>query len=346
MEKTGLHHNDGLCARHWHALDDKRIQCDLCPRECVLKEGQRGYCFVRQNMGHQLRLTAYGHTSGLAVDPIEKKPLYHFYPGSSVLSFGTAGCNLGCSFCQNWNLSKSRDLDVSSQSASPERIAQTALSHGCKSVAFTYNEPLIFLEYAVDTARVCHEKGLSTAAVTAGYVKPGPRKEFFKHIDAANVDLKAFTEKFYKKNCSASLQPVLDTLLYLKNETPVWLEITTLIIPGENDSHKEINSMCQWIAKNLGPSVPLHFSAFHPDWKMTHHPRTPLRTLTQAREIARKNSINFVYIGNVHEDNGSVTYCPQCQEKLIIRDWRTGIAQNLNQNAECLKCESKCPGKF
>ncbi len=275
-------------ARWWHALPDGRIQCDLCPRDCKLHEGQRGLCFVRKMEGGQMVLTTYGRSSGFCVDPIEKKPLNHFYPGSSVFSFGTAGCNLACKFCQNWDISKSRETDTMVDQAMPDEIAAAAERSGCKSVAFTYNDPVIFAEYAMDVADACHARGLKTVAVTAGYIHDAPRREFYAKMDAANVDLKAFTEDFYFKLTGAHLQPVLDTLIYLKRETNVWLEITTLLIPGHNDSDAEIEAMSQWIMRELGPDVPLHFSAFHPDWKMLDVPPTPASTLTRARDIALK----------------------------------------------------------
>ncbi len=274
-------------ARWWHPLPDGRIQCDLCPRDCKLHEGQRGACFVRMREADRMVLTTYGRSSGFCIDPIEKKPLNHFYPGSSVLSFGTAGCNLACKFCQNWDISKSKDMDRLMDQASPEAIARAAQDSGCKSVAFTYNDPVIFAEYAIDTAQACHALGIQTVAVTAGYIHAEPRREFYAVMDAANVDLKAFTEEFYYKLTGAHLQPVLDTLVYLCHETQVWMEITTLLIPGHNDSDDEIRRMCQWIMHELGPDVPLHFTAFHPDFHMRDVPATPPATLSRARRIAQ-----------------------------------------------------------
>jgi len=293
--------------RWWHALDDGRLQCDLCPRDCRLHEGQRGLCFVRRMEGGQMVLTTYGRSSGFCVDPIEKKPLNQFYPGTSVLSFGTAGCNLACKFCQNWDISKSREMDTLMDAATPEAIAAAAERLGCKSVAFTYNDPVIFAEYAMDAADACHAKGIQTVAVTAGYIHPEPRREFFSRIDAVNVDLKAFTEDFYFKLTGAHLQPVLDTLVYLAKDTNVWTEITTLLIPGRNDSDAELEAECKWIRDRLGPDVPLHFSAFHPDWKMRDVPPTPPETLTRAREIALRAGLRYVYTGNVHDETGGST---------------------------------------
>jgi len=308
-------------ARWWRVLPDGRIECDLCPRFCKMHEGQRGLCFVRKMEGGKMVLTTYGRSSGFCVDPIEKKPLNHFYPGSSVFSFGTAGCNLACKFCQNWDISKSRETDTMVDQAMPDEIAKAAEKSGCKSVAFTYNDPVIFAEYAMDVADACHARGIKTVAVTAGYITEEPRREFYSKMDAANVDLKAFTDDFYVKLTGGHLQPVLDTLVYLKRETNVWFEITTLLIPGNNDSDAELSAMSQWILRELGPEVPLHFSAFHPDWKMTDVPPTPASTLTRARDIALKAGLHYVYTGNVHDTTGGTTFCPSCHEALIVRDW-------------------------
>src|SRR5438874_9525663 len=286
--------------RWWMVLPDGRIECRLCPRFCKLNEGQRGFCFVRQRVDDRIVLTTYGRSSGFCVDPIEKKPLNHFLPGTPVLSFGTAGCNLTCKFCQNWDISKARALDLVQDRASPEAIAQAALRSGCRSVAFTYNDPVIFLEYAVDVAQACRARGIKTVAVSAGYIAREPRIEFFRHMDAANIDLKGFTEGFYKTLCSGRLAPVLETLEYLKHETDVWFEITTLLIPGENDSPAEIEAESAWLMERLGSDVPLHFTAFHPDWKMTETPATPPATLKTARRIALEAGLRYVYTGNIH----------------------------------------------
>jgi pyruvate formate lyase activating enzyme len=333
-------------ARYWHKIDDGRLQCDLCPRDCKLHEGQRGACFVRMRQGEQMILTTYGRSSGFCIDPIEKKPLNNFYPGSSVFSFGTAGCNLACKFCQNWDISKSHDMDSLMDQASPETIAQAAREHGCKSVAFTYNDPVIFAEYAMDTADACHALGLKTVAVTAGYIHEQARREFFTKMDAANVDLKAFTEDFYFKLTSAHLQPVLDTLLYLQHETPVWLELTTLLIPGRNDSDEELTAMCGWIKRELGADVPLHFSAFHPDYKMGDVPPTPVATLMRARNIALQQGLHYVYTGNVHNIEGDTTFCPSCQAPLIVRDWYQINDYRLTAKGQCPDCGSAVAGRF
>jgi pyruvate formate lyase activating enzyme len=332
--------------QYWHRLDDNRIQCDVCPRECKLREGQRGLCFVRACQDNQIVLTSYGRSSGFCIDPVEKKPLNHFYPGSSVLSFGTAGCNLACKFCQNWDISKSKEIDTLADAASPEKIARVAHQLQCTSVAFTYNDPVIFLEYAVDVAKACRQQQIYTIAVTAGYINADARKEFFQYMDAVNVDLKAFTEDFYWKLTGAHMQPVLDTLIYIYRETDVWLEITTLLIPGENDSNDEINRMTEWLVKNLGEDVPLHFSAFHPDWKMLDHPPTPHATLSRAREIAMANGLKYVYTGNVHDHAGSSTYCSSCGELLIGRDWYELSEWHLDEQGRCAKCGEPCAGVF
>ncbi len=332
--------------RYWHAIADGRIQCDLCPRDCKLKEGQRGACFVRMRQKNQMVLTTYGRSSGFCIDPIEKKPLNHFYPGSSVLSFGTAGCNLACKFCQNWDISKSRDMDRLMDQASPEAIANAAQQNGCRSVAFTYNDPVIFAEYAMDTADACRAVGIKTVAVTAGYINAEARRDFFSKIDAANIDLKAFTDEFYYKLTGSHLQPVLDTLIYLKKETNVWFEITTLLIPGKNDSTEEISAMCRWIKKELGTDVPLHFSAFHPDHKMPDTPPTPPATLVRAREIALKEGLLYVYTGNVHNKEGDTTFCPNCHTALIERDWYHINQYRLNAAGNCPDCGTAIAGKF
>ncbi len=332
-------------ARWWTMLPDGRMECRLCPRFCKLQEGQRGFCFVRQRTGGGMVLTTYGRSSGFCVDPIEKKPLNHFLPGTSVLSFGTAGCNLGCRFCQNWDISKAREFDRLSDAASPDAIAASAKRLGCHSVAFTYNDPVIFAEYAIDVARACRKQGIKTVAVTAGYITDEARPEFYRAMDAANVDLKAFTEDFYHRLCYAQLQPVLDTLVYLRRETDVWFEVTTLLIPGENDSRGELDRASDWFAANLGPDVPWHFTAFHPDFKMLDKPRTPPATLARAREIARAKGLKYVYTGNVHDRMGGSTWCPACGALLIERDWYELGAYNLDGN-RCRACGCEIAGRF
>jgi pyruvate formate lyase activating enzyme len=336
----------GYPARWWHKLEDGRIQCDLCPRDCKLHEGQRGACFVRAMHNSEMVLTTYGRSSGFCIDPIEKKPLNHFYPGSSVLSFGTAGCNLACKFCQNWDISKSRDMDRLMDQASPAAIAQAAQRYGAQSVAFTYNDPVIFAEYAMDTADACHALGIKTVAVTAGYMHAAPAKEFYAKMDAANVDLKAFTDEFYVKLCGGHLQPVLDILAYIHHETDCWLEITTLLIPGQNDSSAEVKALSEWCMRELGPDVPLHFSAFHPDWKLTDLPATPADTLSRARRIALDAGLHYVYTGNVHNVAGDSTHCAHCGETVIRRDWYEILHYALDDSGHCRHCGQAVAGRF
>jgi pyruvate formate lyase activating enzyme len=335
-----------VAGRWWHRLEDGRIQCDLCPRFCHLADGQRGFCFIRQNLDGEMALTSYGRASGFCLDPIEKKPLNHFLPGTSVLSFGTAGCNLGCRFCQNWDISKAKEQDRLNAHAGPEAIAEAAVQSGARSVAFTYNDPVIFAEYAIDTARACRERGVKAVAVTAGYITPEARGEFYSVMDAANVDLKAFTEDFYRKQCYAHLEPVKDTLRWLAHETDVWLEVTTLLIPGENDGAEEIDRLCEWFAGAVGDEVPLHFTAFHPDFKMLDKPRTPSETLTRARAQALRWGLKHVYTGNVHDASGQSTYCAGCGALLIERDWYRLGAYNLDSSGKCLRCQKPLAGRF
>ncbi|QSB06917.1 AmmeMemoRadiSam system radical SAM enzyme [Natronoglycomyces albus] len=331
---------------HYRWLDDGRLECTVCPRACRLNEGQRGLCFVRARQGDELVLTSYGRSSGFCVDPIEKKPLNHFLPGTPVLSFGTAGCNLACRFCQNWESSKSRQIETLSANASPQRLALEAHRLGCASIAFTYNDPTIFLEYAIDTAIACRERGIKSVAVSAGYMNAAPRAELYAHMDAANIDLKGFTESFYKKVALGSLASVLETLEYLRHETNVWLEITTLLIEGYNDADAEVAAQCAWIADRLGPDVPLHFSAFHPDFKMRHVRPTSAATLLRARTIALGEGLRFVYTGNVHEAASSSTYCPGCQSLVIERDWHVIGAYAVSDSGACLRCGYELPGVF
>ena len=332
--------------RFWHRLEDDRVQCDLCPRFCKLREGQRGLCFVRGVKNSEMVLTSYGRSSGFCVDPIEKKPLNHFLPGTPVLSFGTAGCNLACKFCQNWDMSKSREMDRLMDQATPEMLADVAVRLACRSVAFTYNDPVIFHEYAIDTAIACRARGIKNVAVSAGYVCPEPRAEFYAQMDAVNIDLKAFTEDFYRKVTGGALAPVLETLKYLKHETDVWIEITTLLIPGLNDTDAELRAMTGWIADNLGPDVPLHFSAFHPDWKMQGIPATPHETLIRARRTGMEAGLNYVYIGNVRDQNADSTWCPDCGDLVIGRDWYVLGDWNLSDEGRCGTCDAQIAGVF
>ncbi|MEG3618954.1 AmmeMemoRadiSam system radical SAM enzyme [Magnetovibrio sp. PR-2] len=383
-----------VSTQYWKQLDDGRIECTVCPRRCKLHDGQFGLCSVRGAANGQIYLMSYGDASGFCIDPIEKKPLNHFLPGTPILSFGQVGCNLTCRFCQNytisktkssalqadmeslqkgrhtvhtqngrefvhleqgdmtskssqnWDISKSRQFDTLMAKASPERIAERALEAGCRSVAFTYNDPVIFLEYAVDTAKACHDLGLKTVAVTAGYIGGDARREFFSHMDAANVDLKCFTEDFYQKLCTARLSDVLETLVYLKHETDVWFELTTLLIPGQNDSDEELDAMTKWVVAELGPDVPMHFTAFHPDWKMRDIARTPHATLTKARAIALKNGVQYAYVGNVHDLAQESTYCHACGETLIGRDWYELSTWNVTDTGDCRACGTTLAGVF
>ena len=335
-----------LPTRYWHPLADGRVQCDLCPRACKLHDGQRGLCFVRGAEHQQVLFYSWGRSSGFCIDPIEKKPLNHFLPGTPVLSFGTAGCNLACKFCQNWDMSKSRQMDRLLDQATPEQLVRAAKAHGCRSIAFTYNDPVVFLEYAVDVAAACHQQQLASVAVSAGYICPEPRRDFFAAMDAANIDLKAFTERFYQRICGGQLAVVLDTLQYLKHDTAVWFEITTLLVPGENDSNQELEALSRWIHDNLGDQVPLHFSAFHPDWKMNQLPCTPASTLSRARHIARAQGLQHVYTGNVHDRDGGSTWCPQCGALLIERDWYQLGHWGLDGNGRCATCATPLAGRF
>ncbi|MGD8317260.1 MAG: AmmeMemoRadiSam system radical SAM enzyme [Myxococcales bacterium] len=334
-----------VAAGYWSQLQDGRALCELCPRECKLADGQRGLCFIRANEKGRIVLTSYGRSSGFCVDPIEKKPLSHFLPGTPVLSFGTAGCNLTCKFCQNWDISKSREMDMLADSASPDQIADAAVRLGCRSVAFTYNDPVIFIEYARDVAAACHERDIRTIAVTAGYINPLPRVDMFSFMDAANVDLKAFDDGFYRHVTGGRLEPVLDTLRYLRHETDVWFEITNLLIPGHNDSDDEIRRMSDWIAAELGPEVPVHFSAFHPSYRMRNVPPTPRSTLQRARAMAKEAGLHHVYTGNVHDPEGETTYCASCGEALIERSWYELRAWRLEGSA-CPTCGASCAGVF
>ncbi|MBF0247194.1 MAG: AmmeMemoRadiSam system radical SAM enzyme, partial [Alphaproteobacteria bacterium] len=368
--------------KYWTKLEDGRVQCDVCPRDCRLHDGQLGLCFNRAAVNGEIVLTTYGRSSGFCIDPVEKKPLNHFLPGTPIFSLGGIGCNLTCKFCQNWTISKEQDavlktlvaeaiaspavferlqnplvsraeidaicrasgdwdagvpphFDVLADAALPAAIAETAHRLGCKSVAFTYNDPVVFLEYAIDTAVECRKRGLKTVAVTAGYISPGAREDFFAHMDAANVDLKCFTEHFYQRLCSGHLNDVLDTLIYLKHQTDVWFETTTLLIPGENDGDGELDAMTKWVVKELGPDVPMHFSAFHPAWKMQDKPRTPHATLLRARRIAMDNGVRYAYVGNVHDLDAESTYCHNCGVRLIGRDWYVLSDWNLDGHGRC-----------
>jgi pyruvate formate lyase activating enzyme len=331
---------------YWHRLDDGRVQCDACPRACRLHEGQAGVCFVRARQDDRIVLTTYGRSSGFCVDPVEKKPLHHFLPGSAVLSYGTAGCNLACRYCQNWDISKSKETDILADAASPERVAAAAVTYGCRSVAATYNDPVVFLEYADDVAAACHEVGVRAVAVTSGYVTPAARERLFAHMDAANVDLKSFREDFYRHVCGGHLQPVLDTVAWLVHETSVWVELTTLVIPGHNDTDAELAALGEWVAGTLGPDVPLHLTAFHPDFRMLDVPPTPLATLVRARERMLGAGLHFVYLGNVHDPDHAATRCAGCGEIVVIRDAYRIVGYGLDHRGRCRRCGAQLPGVF
>ncbi len=307
-------------------------------------EGQAGFCYIRKNVAGKLYSLGYGRPTGFAIDPIEKKPLNHFLPGTGILSFGTAGCNLGCRFCQNWSISKAKLDDAQSLSASPEEVVDLALRHKVSSIAYTYNDPVIWGEYVIDISRLARKRGLKSVMVTAGYITREARAEVYRYIDAANVDLKAFTEKFYHKLTFSHLDPVLDTLKWLKNETDIWVEITNLMIPGENDDPEETRRLCEWVVAHLGDSVPVHFTAFHPDFKMMDKPRTPASTLKRARQIALSLGIKYCYVGNVFDEEGQTTFCPNCRRALIRRSWHDTLEYHLV--GDRCPCGEKIPGYF
>ena len=335
-----------MTARYWRRTDDGRVRCELCPRECTMRDGQRGFCFVRQASGGRLELTTDGRSSGFCVDPIEKKPLNHVAPGKSVLSFGTAGCNLACKFCQNWEISTARSFDVLGEAASGEAIAEAAVATGCRGVAYTYNDPVIFAEYAIDVATACRERGLLNVAVTAGYINPEPRADFFAVMDAANVDLKSFDPGFYRKVVGGRLETVLNTLRYLVHETQVWVEITTLVIPGQNDSDAELSALAEWIAGELGQGVPWHVTAFHPDNRMVDVPATRPETLSRARDLGRQAGLHFVYTGNIRDAGGATTWCPGCGRALIVRDGYAVTRYELTGSGACSHCGVPIPGRW
>ena len=345
MRHTEIAEETELPGKWFHPLGDGGIQCDLCPRNCRLREGQKGYCFVRERRGERIGLSTWGRSSGFCVDPIEKKPLNHFYPGTPVLSFGTAGCNLGCKFCQNHEISSARQWDRLAQSASPARIAAAAQEMSVRAVAFTYNDPVVYAEYAIDTARACRALGIHPIAVTAGYISPEARGEFFSVMDAANIDLKGFNEDFYWRLTGAHLTNILDNIVWIVHNTSTWVELTTLIIPGYNDDRAQLQAECEWIARELGTEVPLHFTAFHPDHYMLDTPPTPLQMLRTAREIALEAGLQHVYLGNVHDPEADTTYCAGCGKALIRRDWYQLREYNLVAG-KCPNCGKALAGHF
>ena len=331
--------------KYQNILQNGKVQCTICPRNCILSENQEGFCHVRKNINSEIILTTYGYNTGLSIDPIEKKPLYQFYPTSNILSFGTLGCNMGCQFCQNWHMSKSKEQSQNLNKTSPQEIIEIAKTYNCKSVAFTYNDPIIFFEYAIDTAKLCKQNNIQTVAVTSGFINPEPAKEFFAYMDAANIDLKAFSQRFYGKNCLAKLQPVLDTIKYVANETNCHLELTTLLIEGENDSEQEIKSECEWILENVGDCVPLHFSAFFPKYNFSNRKPTSFETLLKAYKIAQNVGLKYVYTGNITNIETSSTYCKNCKSPIIVRNGYQMLAYQL-MSGRCKSCYTECDGKF
>jgi pyruvate formate lyase activating enzyme len=340
LQKTATLHE----GRWWENTASGKIHCYLCPRHCHIGDGQSGFCFIRINRGGKLYNLGYASPAAIQMDPIEKKPLNHFLPGTTVFSMGTAGCNMGCFFCQNWDISKSKHDQVHSSYLPAEDVVLLAIRYGSPSIAFTYNEPTIWGEYVVDICAAAKEHGLNTVMVTNGYITYEAFHDIYDHIDAANVDLKAFTEDFYGKLTLTHLQPVLETLQWLKNETNVWFEITNLIIPTLNDDPKETRKLTEWIVNNLGPDVPLHFTAFHPDFKLRDKPNTPPSTLHQAREIAREVGLHYVYEGNIFSD-GAHTLCPGCGMTLIRRSWHDVLVNRL-KDGKCPQCGYAIAGRW
>lgn len=331
--------------KYQNTLEDNKVQCEICPRRCIIADGQSGFCTVRKNFNGEIILNTYGYNTGLAIDPVEKKPLYHFFPNTNVLSFGTLGCNMGCLFCQNWKTTKNSNVNYPLHKATPEDIVATAKKYNCKSIAFTYNDPIVFFEYALDTAKLCQKEGIKTIAVTSGFINKEPAAEFFKYIDAANIDLKGFSEEFYKKNCLASIEPILDTIKYVKNETNTWLEITTMLIENENDSDNELKAQIDWLISNIGKSTPIHFSAFFPNYKFQDKKPTNIKTLLKARKIALDMGLDYVYTGNLANEETSTTFCKNCKKPIIKRIGYNLIEYNLN-NGKCIYCNTKCDGCF
>jgi pyruvate formate lyase activating enzyme len=331
-------------ARWWEPMGNGKLHCYLCPRHCHIGEGQTGFCFIRKNEGGRLLQLGYGRPAALQIDPIEKKPLNHFFPGTPILSMGTAGCNMGCLFCQNWDISKAKSDQVHAGLMTPEQVVGLALRHDTPSIAFTYNEPTIWGEFVIDIAKIAHEYGLNTVMVSNGYITREAFFDIYQHIDAANIDLKAFTEEFYGRITMTHLQPVLDTLRWLRHETNVWFEITNLIIPTLNDNNSEFKRMCDWVLTNLGDDVPLHFTAFHPDFKLREKPHTPPETLHQARQIAMEMGLKFVYEGNIYSD-GANTICPGCKRVIVRRSWHSVLSEKL-RDGKCGHCETKIAGVF
>jgi pyruvate formate lyase activating enzyme len=331
-------------AQWWTPLEGGKVHCYLCPRDCKIGEGQTGFCFIRKNEGGKLVTLGYVRPAAVQVDPVEKKPLFHFYPGTRIFSMGTAGCNMGCFFCQNWDISKAKSDQVHSVDLTADDVCQNAMQYECPSLAFTYNEPSIWGEYVIDISKRAREVGLKTVMVTNGYINEQAFYDVYEHIDAANVDLKAFTENFYGKITLTHLKPVLDTLKRLKRDTNVWFEITNLMIPTLNDNPDEVKQLANWVLDNVGNSIPVHFTAFHPDFKLRNIHNTPPETLEMARDIALEQGLKFVYVGNVFSDSAN-TYCPSCNRLLIERNWHQIVKYRISADGSCA-CGTKVPGHF
>lgn len=327
-------------ALFWKKEKDK-VRCELCPHNCLISKGKRGICKARENKNNKLYALTYGKPCALHVDPIEKKPLYHFLPGEDALSIGTAGCNLSCEHCQNYNISQASVENVPYQNVVPEKVVEIAVKNNYKLIAYTYTEPVIFYEYMLDIARLAKKKGIKNVIVSNGYVNEKPLLKLIKYIDAANIDFKSINEEFYKKICGAKLKPILNTLKILRKNN-VWLELTNLVIPTLNDKEEDIDKLCKWIMKNLGKDVPLHFSAFYPTYKLTDLPRTSIEILNKARNITLKNGLKYVYIGNVPSDAEN-TYCYHCK-KLLIKRRGFGVTQNNIKDNKCKFCGKKVVG--
>jgi pyruvate formate lyase activating enzyme len=329
-------------AMHYKKLEEGRIECELCPRGCKVALKERGYCGVRENKGGTYNTLVYGRACSINVDPIEKKPLFHFLPGAQALSIATAGCNIECKFCQNWEISQFRPEQVQSFDFPPEAVVAQAAEKKIQAIAFTYTEPVVFYEYMSDTAKLAKEKGVRSVMISNGYIKEKPMSDLCKHLSAVKIDLKAFTEKFYAQTCSGHLQPVLDTLKLLKKEN-MWFELVVLIIPTLNDTPGEMTEMCTWVYSELGPDVPIHFSRFHPTYKIKNLPPTPVSTLTRARDIALSAGLNYAYVGNVPAHEGESTYCPNCKRAVVGRIGYTILNIDI-KDGKCIHCGRKIAG--
>ncbi len=321
----------------------KKVQCLLCPFKCVLDEGERGVCRVRANIDGKLVSLVYGKPAAVHIDPIEKKPIFHMLPGSKAFSIATFGCNLGCKFCQNWQLSQSNPEDNKSYTMPPEEVVKLAKTYRCKSIAYTYSEPTVFYEYTYDTSVIAKSKGIKNVLVSAGFININPLRKLAKYTDAANIDLKGFTEEYYRDVCFGALKPILKTLEILAEEGVI-LEITNLIVPTLNDDMEIIKKMCKWIYRNLGSQFPLHFSRFYPMYKLKNLPPTPVETLIEARKIALEVGLDFVYVGNVYTEDGETTFCPNCNNKVVERYGYNITSYNIDSKGRCKYCGNKIYG--